>query len=42
MEGAGTIILEYKDKAVGVKQKGFAVGNFCEKDQQFIRDNYLE
>lgn len=42
MDSAGTIILEYKDKVAGVKQRAFAVGNFCEKDQQFIRDNYLE
>lgn len=44
MDGVATIILEYKDKADKgkVKQKGFAVGNFCEKDQEYIRENYME
>jgi hypothetical protein len=42
MDSAGTIILEYKDKIAGVKQRAFAVGNFCEKDQEFIRKNYLD
>ncbi|MCR5163321.1 MAG: hypothetical protein K6C40_04805 [Thermoguttaceae bacterium] len=42
MDSAGTIILEYKDKVAGVKQRAFAVGNFCEKDQEFIRKNYLD
>lgn len=44
MDGQATIILEFKDKADKgkVKQKGFDIGNFCEKDQQYIRENYLE
>lgn len=44
MDGVATIILEYKDKADKgkLKQKGFAVGNFCEKDQEYIRENYME
>ncbi len=44
MDGVATIILEYKDKADKgkIKQKGFAVANFCEQDQEYIRENYME
>ena len=34
------IILEYNEKGVGLIEKGFAIRNFCEKDQEFIRENY--
>jgi len=44
MDGQATIILEYyqngKKKGKVLKQKGFAIGNFCEKDQEYIRENY--
>lgn len=42
MDGTGTIILEFKVKGAGVKQRAFAVGNFSEKDQKFIRENCME